>query len=432
MSLPAWAFAVYLAFFAISALLYLPKFAQLTRAFRTPTLKCAREKRRIGLVVPARGESRVIGDLLRSILKQDYDPAYFDVNVIVKEADDPTVRMARRAGANVFIVENQSCKGDALDGFFRSLSPEMLASYDAFVIVDADAVLAYDFVSLLNCALEYDRDIFVTRKNIKNFLGDKTMRTLVTDCSALVYPIIDELGNLYRAEKNIPLNLCGQGLMLRRRVIEELGGWPYRTLTEDYELKMDSCLKGFSSMYFPHAVIYTEEATSHKDSFTRRVRWLAGFTQCGKLYQKDAKRKLRSDHASLAAHFEFRFSLLSPALFLAATILTILLGAGLTAYYAATGNSLFAPSLVLLCLLPIGILYFLLFLYSALAMLAYLDALAPLPLREKLATLLIMPLFLLEFIPVYLKSRALVRKNRLVWKQPERHELVRRRKTEDT
>ena len=430
-SFPAWAFIVYLAFLAISVLLYLPKFAQLLYAFHTPPLKCAREKRRIGIVVPARDESRVIGDLLRSISQQDYDPACFDVNVIVKDANDPTVHMARRVGAKIFIVENQSCKGDALDGFFRSLAPETLASYDAFVIVDADAVLSPNFISRLNCALEYDRDVFVTRKNIKNFLGDRRMRTLVTDCSALVYPIVDELGNLYRAEKDIPLNLCGQGLMLRRRVIEELGGWPYRTLTEDFELKMDSFLKGFSSTYYPHAVLYTEEATSHRDSFTRRVRWLAGFTQCGKLYKQAVKRKLRADHAGLLKQFEFRFSLLSPAIFLVATLLSVLLGAGAAIYYAATGDPLRAPALVLLCLLPIGILYFLLFLYSALAMLVYRDALESLPLREKLATLLVMPLFLLEFVPVYLKSRALVRKKRLVWKQPERHELAGRRRAED-
>ena len=427
MNFLVWAFGIYLACLLISALLYLPKFAQLSRAFVVPPLKRALNKRSIGLVVPARGESRVIGDLLRSILKQDYDPAYFDVNIIVKDADDPTVQMARRVGAKVFIVEDQSCKGDALDGFFRALSPETLAEYDAFAIVDADAVLSPDFVSRLNCALEYDRDIFVTRKNIKNFLGDRKMRTLVTDCSALVYPIVDELGNLYRAEKNIPLNLCGQGLMLRRRVIEKLGGWPYRTLTEDFELKMDSFLKGFTSMYFPHAVIYTEEATSHRDSFTRRVRWLAGFAQCGKSYQKTVKQKLRSAHAGLAAQFEFRFSLVSPAIFLIATFLSLVFGAGATAYCAATGNPLWVRALVLLCLLPTGILYTLLLLYSALAAFAYRDALENLPMSEILLTLLVMPLFLLEFVPVYLKSRALVRKNRLVWKQPERHELHRRK-----
>ena len=76
----------------------------------------AREKRRIALLIPARDESRVIGDLFDSILRQTYDRENFDVNVIVKRADDPTVEMAKKLGFSVFVVPDQTCKGAALDG----------------------------------------------------------------------------------------------------------------------------------------------------------------------------------------------------------------------------------------------------------------------------------------------------------------------------
>ena len=128
-------------FFAIlSFVMYLPKIVQFCYAFKKPPHKKATGLRKIGLVIPALDESKVIGDLFDSIEKQDYDRAYFDVNVIVKDPTDPTVAMAKALGYNVFIVPNQTCKGEALDGCFKQIPQESFDGYAAFVIIDADAV----------------------------------------------------------------------------------------------------------------------------------------------------------------------------------------------------------------------------------------------------------------------------------------------------
>ena len=415
-----WIFYVYIALAIVAATLYTPKFAQLSRAFRRPPKASATARRKIAIVIPARNESAVIGELFRSVERQDYDKNFFEIFVIVKERSDPTVRICDRLGISVTVAPEQTCKGEALDAFFQSIDRAHFRSFDAFAIVDADAVLSPDYLSRLNDALEYDRDIFVTRKNIKNFLGDETRRTLTTDCCALVYPVIDELGNAYRSEKNVPLTLCGQGLMVRRRVIEKIGGWPYRTLTEDYELKMDSVLKGFASMYYPHAVIYTEEVLSHRDSYRRRVRWLTGYSQCDRKYKKEVRKRLKYERAPRAARFDFQRAILVPAFFLVLTALVSLAGIGISITLAARGSGRWAFPLALLTCVPIGVLYLLLFLYAALAMLSYRDALTTLPVREKLMTLLVMPFFLLEFIPAFLKSRRAARKRANDWVQPAR------------
>ena len=166
-----------------AVLLYLPKIVGFRYGFHKPPYKRAREKRKISVIVPARGESAIIGDLFASLKKQNYDPAFYDVNVVVKDGDDPTVELAKEFGARVFVVSEQHCKGDALDGYFKALSEEELSSYEAFVIVDADAVLAPDYLSELNNALEHDYDIFLTRKFAKNYLGEKKDRSLFSNCS---------------------------------------------------------------------------------------------------------------------------------------------------------------------------------------------------------------------------------------------------------
>ncbi len=389
----------------LAAILYLPKFAQLAGARKKPVHRCANEQRTIALVIPARNESATIGALFAGIARQTYPRSRFDVNVIVKDAADPTCAMAERIGANVFVVPEQTCKGAALDGYFQSLSAEALKRYDAFVIVDADAVLSERYVEELNNALEYDRDIFVTRKNIKNYLAGKGAGTLACDCSALTYPILDELGNAYRTEKNVPLNFCGQGMMVRRRVIEELGGWPYRSLTEDYELKMDGYLRGFTSMFWPYAVLYTEEAEGYRENYRRRLRWLRGYSQCDRKYKKRVKEKIRRDEASLAVRFDFLHFKDAFYVYMAGLTAALCGGVALFVTGVFAGGTLWAYALLLLIALPLGVTYCILFVYGLLAMHAYRDVLAPLGRARRLRLAFVHPFHLLEYIPIYVHSR---------------------------
>lgn len=411
----------YAVFAGIAAVMYIPKLLQLCYAFKKPPYKKATEKRKISLIIPARNESKIIGDLFDSILKQDYDKAYFDVNVIVKEENDPTVQLAQAIGANVFIVPEQTCKGAALDGYFKSLTSEQFEQYEAFVIIDADAVLEPDYITELNNALENDFQIFLSRKRIKNYLGDRKSRTVFSNCSALTYPFLDDLGNTYRTKKEIPLNMCGQGMMIRKEVIRAIDGWPYRTLTEDYELRMDCILKGFTSMYYPYAIIYTEEVLRHKDSYNRRLRWVTGFSQCDKMYKKKIKKQIRKRGSINAGEFEYLFSLYPLIFFIVTTILTMCGGAGLSIYYAYHDSPLWVNSLIFLVGMPIAIMYGLLFWYCLLAMISYWDVFGKLTAWERIATLFLAPLITLEYFPIFIQSRVYARTS-LDWEQTARVE----------
>ena len=412
---------VYAAFSFAAILLYLPKLFGFRYAFRKPPRKSATENRKISVVVPARRESKIIGDLLASMQKQTYDKNFFTVNVIVADEDDPTVAIAKEAGAKVFVVPDQTCKGDALDGYFKAAAGELFA-FDAFVIVDADAVLANDYLTELNNALELDYDIFITRKFAKNYLGDRKNRTVFSNCSALTWPILDNLGNLDRLRKEMPLNLCGQGMMLRRRVIEKIGGWPYRTLTEDYELKLDSLVHGFTSTYYPYAVIYTEEALSHEENYHRRLRWLTGYAQCGRKYKRQIASQAKERGGRLTyGEIEYFFGILPILLFFTATVLTMLSGAGLAVYYAVKRVEFWNEASFYLVLLPFLTLYFLLFVYGVLGTCSDPEAFRVLSVGERAAMLLFNPFYLLEYVPIFLKSWRNARKNKLpAWRETAR------------
>lgn len=412
----------YIVLSVIAVILYMPRMIGFLCAFKKPPYKRATVRRKIGIVIPARNESDVIGDLFASIGRQDYDGP-FDVNVIVKDPHDPTIRLAEKMGARVLVVPEQTCKGDVLDAFFHALSPEEMQSYDAFVIVDADGVLSPTYVRELNNALEWEEyDIFLTRKYMKNCLGDRKKRTVFSNNSALTWAMLDDLGNRWRIEQGIPLALTGQGMMVRRTLIEEIGGWPYRSLTEDYELRLDSLIKGFRSFYYPYAVLYTEEAVGHRDNYNRRLRWLTGYAQCDDKYKKRILEQAKQRGKINKAELECLFGIYPLAMFAATTIVTMLAGGGLAAFYATQGlTAMWVKSLIFLVGMPFGIMYLLLFAYSTLAMIASREAFEVITVGERIAMLFFSPFYLLEYLPIFIQSRVRAKKHcRLAWEQSER------------
>lgn len=410
----------YIVIASVAALLYLPKLVTFRYAFKKPPRKKVTARRKISLVVAARNESKTIPPLLDSVLKQNYDKNYFTLNVIVKDENDPTVEFVKAIGGKTFVVPDQTCKGDALDGYFKAIGQDA-SEYDAFVIVDADAVLSYDYVTRLNEALEYDSDIFITRKYNRNLYGGKNTRTVFSDCAALLWPILDDLGNSWRTQRNVPLNLCGQGMMIRRGVVEKIGGWPYRSLTEDYELRLDSFVKGFKSMYYPYAVIHTEEATSRNEDYYRRLRWLTGYAQCDKKYRAQIKAQAKERGKPTMGELDYLYGYYPIVLFALITVFTMLAGALLTAMYAVRLNPLWTRALWLLVALPFGIMYVLLELYSLLAYLSCKRMFDPLSKREKIAMMLFNPIYLLEFCPIYVRAAFYARKGIApAWRQTDR------------
>jgi cellulose synthase/poly-beta-1,6-N-acetylglucosamine synthase-like glycosyltransferase len=101
-----------------------------------------------GLVValiPAHDEEDQIGEAIRSLHEQTSPPDV--ILVCADNCTDDTVRVARAAGADVFeTVDNSHKKAGALNQALDSLLPE-LRDEDAVLVMDADSILAPNFVT---------------------------------------------------------------------------------------------------------------------------------------------------------------------------------------------------------------------------------------------------------------------------------------------
>ena len=109
-------------------------------------------------------------------------------------------------------------------------------------------------------------------------------------------------------------------------------------------------------------------------------------------------------------------------MFAATTIVTMLAGCGLAAFYATQGlTAMWVKSLIFLVGMPFGIMYLLLFAYSTLAMIASREAFEVITVGERIAMLFFSPFYLLEYLPIFIQSRVRAKKHcRLAWEQSER------------
>ena len=128
---------------------------------------------RFAVVVSARNEEQVIGELLDSLRKQDYPRELLDLYVVADNCTDDTAGAARKAGA--FVYERRDPihkgKGYAMDYLFRRLKEEGKDCYDGYFVFDADNLVDPNFVREMNRTFDKGYDAVTCYRNSKNF-GD--------------------------------------------------------------------------------------------------------------------------------------------------------------------------------------------------------------------------------------------------------------------
>ena len=151
-----WVLRINLIVFIVLTVFYLYQFVYvgvvLFRKHRTrQCIPCTFH--RFGVVIAARNESMVIGNLIRSIQNQTYPQKLVDIFVVADNCTDDTARIARQAGAVVYERSNtlQVGKGYALDFAFHNIARDYGDSYyDAYLIFDADNLLDCHYIDEMN------------------------------------------------------------------------------------------------------------------------------------------------------------------------------------------------------------------------------------------------------------------------------------------
>lgn len=230
---------------------------------------------KFAVVVAARNEEAVIGNLVHSVLSQDYPASLRDTYVVPNNCTDFTEAAAVAAGARIIhCVGPVSSKGGALHEAFEQLLP---LDYDAFVVFDADNVLERDYLARVNDAIAAGAKVLKTRTRAGNPTASG-----VAGCYGLYNTCFDLIWNRPRAVCGLSAKLVGSGFAVCREVLEEMGGWNTSTIAEDAEFAAQCARIGYRVWWVPDAVNYDEEPNSFMLSLRQRKRWCSGVMQVGK------------------------------------------------------------------------------------------------------------------------------------------------------
>ena len=240
---------------------------------------------RLALLVSARNEETVIGDLLESINAQDYDKELLRVFVAADNCTDGTADIARRYGAKVYERKNDRLigKGYALDWLLGRIKEDgYWNEIDAFLVFDADNLLMPDYVSEMNKTFSDGYEAITSYRNSKNY-GDNW----ISAGYGLWYLRESKYLHNSRMLMNTSCAISGTGFLVSRALIERYGGWKFFLLTEDIEFSICNVVNGVRIGYCERAELYDEQPVTFAQSWKQRLRWSKGFFQVfGKYWSK--------------------------------------------------------------------------------------------------------------------------------------------------
>ena len=240
------------------------------------------KKHKFMMILPAHNEASVIGALIESLQALDYPKELYDIYVIADNCTDNTAQIAKDLGAIVYerFDEKRKTKGFAMQWFLNQKIKEN-ADYDAFCVFDADNVVDKNFLNAMNKKLCQGEEIVQGYRDIKN-----PADSWISAGYALFYWMMNRFYHLARYNLGLSPLINGTGFMVDFNLIKPTG-WDTITLTEDIEFSLKNIAKGRKLGWATDAIVYDEQPTEFKQSWSQRSRWTVGHLQCMKYYTKD-------------------------------------------------------------------------------------------------------------------------------------------------
>ncbi len=281
---------------------------------------------KFAVIIAARNERAVIGELIKSIRQQKYPRELIDIFVVADNCTDDTAEVSRRAGAYVYERFNKQYvgKGYALDYIFNIIhNHHRDAHYEGYFIFDADNLIDENYVAEMNKVFDSGYRIITSYRNSKNFGTN-----WISAGYSLWFLREAKFLNNPRMMLNSSCAVSGTGFLVASSIIEKQQGWKYHLLTEDIEFSIASVIQGEKIGYCGTARIYDEQPTTFKQSWNQRMRWSKGFYQVVAKYGGKLITSMFRPQCHFLSCYDM-FMTIAPAMFI--TLLSIVVNGSLLA-----------------------------------------------------------------------------------------------------
>lgn len=224
-------------------------------------------------LIAARNESKVIGNLISSILQQDYPADKIKIFVVADNCTDDTAQICRSLGCTVYerFDTEHIGKGYALKFLTAHIEEDFgMSSFDGYFVFDADNLLAGDYVRRMNDAFDCGNKIVTSYRNVKNF----GTNFISASYGYYQYRTIRTM-HIPRTKFNLSGTVNGTGFLVASEILS--GGWRWELITEDIEFFVDNTIDGYKVVFCQDAEFFDEQPVTLKMTWRQRVRWAKGY-----------------------------------------------------------------------------------------------------------------------------------------------------------
>jgi cellulose synthase/poly-beta-1,6-N-acetylglucosamine synthase-like glycosyltransferase len=280
-------------------------------------LVTASRLRKVAVLIPGYKEDNVIVEVAEKALIQNYPTEKFDVVIIADSFQPETIANLKKLPIKLIEVSfDKSTKSKALNKAMSILTTD----YEIALILDADNVMAPDFVSKINDAFDAGFTVVQGHRVAKN-----------TNTSfAVLDAVSEELNNsiFRKGHRMLGLSsaLIGSGMAFdyaqfkqRMTEIHAIGGF-------DKELELTLLRDGYTIEYLNDALVYDEKVQKVEVFENQRKRWLsAQFIYFGRFFFSGVKHLLLNGNIDF---FDKVYQMVSPP-----RVLLLGITAIITAFY---------------------------------------------------------------------------------------------------
>lgn len=224
---------------------------------------------RVAVIVPAHNEVANITSCVQSLLSAERLDMHVTVYVIADNCTDDTALVAQDTGANVLTRTNEGerGKGYALHFAFTSLEP---LHYDCLLVVDADTVVATNFIVAAAGALRDGAYAVQTRYLVRNL--EEGIRTRLMGLALRAFNVVRSLG---RERLGLSVGILGNGFGLRSETLKAV---PYlaSSVVEDLEYHLTLVQSGYRVKFVNETTVFGEMPVRGEGVKTQRSRWEGG------------------------------------------------------------------------------------------------------------------------------------------------------------
>ena len=230
---------------------------------------------KVSILIPAHNEEVVIEDTIKSMIQLNYPKDKLEVIVINDNSSDSTGSIIDRYADQYPFIKAVHTKppyagkgkSGALNQGLKHSSGEIIAVYDADNTPEPDAV------RYLALGLNQDKKAGAIVGKFRVVNANKNLLTRLINIETLTFQWLAQAGRWFWFKMT---TIPGTNFAIRRSILEKLGGWDEKALSEDTELSIRVYDLGYYIRFFPAAITWEQEPENLRVWWRQRTRWARG------------------------------------------------------------------------------------------------------------------------------------------------------------